>query len=90
MIIKKLIIPLMIRENRICDIAISYLKDKSGIFEKKYKLSSGDFYRLFNEGKAGDDEDMFEWKALIEGINEWQQTKEHLNIFINDSELGKS
>lgn len=78
--------PLMIRENRICDLAISHLKDKSGIFEKKYELSSDDFYRLFNEGKAGDDEDMFEWKALIEGISEWQQTKEYLNFFINNSE----
>ena len=30
----------------------------------------------------GDEEDFFEWKALIEGIREWRQTKEHLKELI--------
>ncbi|MGE0084473.1 MAG: hypothetical protein AB7S75_08625 [Desulfococcaceae bacterium] len=86
MLMTKQIMPLMMRESRICDMAIRHLKDQSGMFEDKYKISSDDFYRLFHEGKAGDDEDMFEWKALIEAINEWKQTREQLNFFINDLE----
>lgn len=89
MLINKHVMPLLIRENRICDLAISHLKDKLGLFEIKYKISSDDFYRLFNDGKAGDDENMFEWKALIEGIHEWQQSKKQLNFFINDLQVEK-
>jgi len=84
MLTGKYIMPLMIRESRICDMAISHLADQTGIFEEKYKMSSNDFYRLFQEGKAGDEEDMFEWKALVESVNEWKQTKEQLNFFMND------
>jgi len=67
-------------------LAIRHLKEKAGIFEEKYKISSDDFYRLFHEGKMGDDEDTFEWKALIEGISEWEWTKEQLNLFMDDLE----
>ena len=76
--IKKQLIPLIERENKICKLAIQQLKNKCKIFEEKYKLSSTDFYRRFQEGKMGDEQDFFEWKALIDGMNEWQQTKEEL------------
>jgi hypothetical protein len=66
------------RESKICDLAIQQLKDKCKIFEEKYRMSSKDFYDLFQKGKMGDSQDAFEWKALIEGIQEWQQTKEEI------------
>ena len=52
------------------------------IFEEKYKLSSSGFYKFFEEGKMGDEQDFFEWKALIEGINEWQQTRKELKELV--------
>lgn len=70
------------REEKICDLARQELKDRCRIFENKYTLSSDDFYKLFQEGKMGDEEDFFEWKALIEGIKEWARTKEDLKGLI--------
>lgn len=76
--IKKQLTPLIERENKICELAVEQLKSKCKVFEKKYKLSSNDFYNRFQEGKMGDEQNFFEWKALIEGIGEWQQTKDGL------------
>lgn len=70
------------REEAICDLAQQELKSRCRIFENKYSLSSDEFYKLFQEGKMGDEEDFFEWKALIEGIKEWAQTKENLKGLI--------
>jgi hypothetical protein len=66
------------RENKICDLAIQQLTNKCRVLEEKYKLSSNDFFKLFQEGKMGDEQDFFEWKALIEGMEEWRHTKEGL------------
>lgn len=66
------------REKKICDLAQQELKNRCRIFEKKYNLSSDEFYKLFQEGKMGDEEDFFEWKALIEGVKEWACIKENL------------
>ncbi|MDR4507311.1 MAG: hypothetical protein MRJ65_03580 [Candidatus Brocadiaceae bacterium] len=70
------------REEKICDLAQRELKNRCRIFESKYNLSSDEFFKLFQEGKMGDEEDYFEWKALIEGIKEWAQTKENLKGLI--------
>ncbi|TVM02930.1 MAG: hypothetical protein CV087_07755 [Candidatus Brocadia sp. WS118] len=70
------------REEKICDLAQQELKNRCRIFENKYNLSSDEFYKLFQEGKMGDEEDFFEWKALIEGIKEWACTKENLKGLI--------
>lgn len=70
------------REEKVCDLAQQELKYRCGIFENKYHLSSNEFYKLFQEGKMGDEEDFFEWKALIEGIKEWSRTKENLKGLI--------
>lgn len=78
MAIKRQLLALIQRENKICDLAIQELINRCKFFEQKYKLSSEDFYRLFQGGKMGDEQDLFEWKALIDGIREWQQTKEGL------------
>ncbi|MBM4054705.1 MAG: hypothetical protein FJ264_08555 [Planctomycetes bacterium] len=70
------------REGKICDLALQELKNRCRIFENKYHLSSDEFYTLFQEGKIGDEEDFFEWKALIDGIKEWAHTKENLKGLI--------
>lgn len=70
------------REEKVCDLAQQELKSRGRIFENKYNLSSDEFYKLFQEGKMGDEEDFFEWKALIEGMKEWAHTKENLKRLI--------
>ncbi|MBI2470022.1 MAG: hypothetical protein HYV59_02090 [Planctomycetes bacterium] len=70
------------REGKICDLAQQELRNRCRIFENKYNLSSDEFYKLFQEGRMGDEEDFFEWKALIEGIQEWAHTKESLKGLI--------
>lgn len=70
------------REEKICDLADRELRNKCRLFEEKYNLPSDDFYNLFQEGEMGDEEDFFEWKALIDGIKEWRQTKERLKELI--------
>ncbi len=72
------IIHIIRRENRICELAVRQLQDKCSIFEKKYNLSSDDFCRLWHKGKMEDETDFFEWKALIDGIHEWEKTKDEL------------
>ncbi len=67
------------RENKICDLAVLRLASKCKEFEDKYNLSSNEFYNLFQQGKMGDDQDFFEWKALIEGVREWEETKQEIN-----------
>jgi hypothetical protein len=76
MAVKRQLISLIERENKICHLAIHHLTEKCKVFEEKYKLPSWEFYELFQEGKMGDEQDFFEWKALIEGMKEWEQTKE--------------
>ncbi len=66
------------REQKVCDLAVQELINRCSIYEEQYNLSSHNFYLLFKEGKMGDEEDYFEWKYLIEGIKEWQQTKKGL------------
>jgi len=66
------------REEEVCGFAIQESKKRCKILEERYKLPSEEFYKQFQEGKFGDDEDFFEWKALIDGIHEWQKTKEGL------------
>ncbi len=73
---QRIFLSIIRRENRICEAAIQHLKKKCDVFEKKYHLSSDNFYTLFQEGKMGDEQDFFEWKALIEGISEWEQSRQ--------------
>lgn len=82
--VKKQLKPLIDRENRICGLAIEQLKKRCEFYEEKYKLSSADFYRRFQEGDIGDEQDYFEWKALIEGISSWVQAKEGLKELTSD------
>jgi hypothetical protein len=52
-------------------------------FEERYRMSSEDFYRQFAAGELGDDLDYFEWKALIEGLQEWEKTNQELEELID-------
>ncbi len=78
MAVKKQLLPIIGRESKICELAIRQLEDKLRVFEEKYSLPSDEFYKRFQEGDIGDDQDFFEWKVLLEGIQEWQETKEEL------------
>ena len=82
--VKKQLIPLIEREDKICELAIEQLNNRCKLFEKKYELSSQDFYGRFQEGSIGDEQDFFEWKALLDGIRNWTQAKEGLKELNSD------
>jgi len=71
------------RESEICQIAIVDLSERVREFEKRYGMSSEDFYQQFATGELGDDLDYFEWKALIEGLQEWEKTDQELKELID-------
>ncbi len=37
-------------------------------FEKRFRMTSEQFYRDFEDGKLGDDGDFFEWSGLYENV----------------------
>jgi len=75
---KRQLLHIIGRESKICELAIHQLENRLRMFEKKYKLNSGEFYERFQKGSIGDEQDFFEWKALFEGVLEWQETKEEV------------
>lgn len=66
------------RESKVCELAIRRLREKCKVFEEKHQMASDDFMALFQEGTIGDEAEYFEWKALMEGIQEWRKTQEEL------------
>jgi hypothetical protein len=38
-------------------------------------MSSEEFYSAFTKTSLGDELDYFKWKALIDGIKEWESTQ---------------
>ncbi|MFQ6055319.1 MAG: hypothetical protein ACE5J3_04980 [Methanosarcinales archaeon] len=42
-------------------------------YEKKYGLSTNEFYKKFKEGEMGDDIDFMEWEACKELLDELTQ-----------------
>lgn len=63
------------REEKVCKLVIQNLKEKCTEYEKKYNMSSEKFYSTFTNTGLGDELDYFKWKALIEGIKEWENTQ---------------
>ena len=67
------------REEKVCDIALDRLMSKCRVFEEKYHLSSQAFLKAFLNGELGDDQDFFEWKALMDAIEVWKSTGAELS-----------
>ena len=44
---------------------IQALKNDLELFERKYNMSSIEFFEKFEKGELGDNEDYFEWSALF-------------------------
>ena len=41
-------------------------------FEKKYKLTTKEFVKKFEDGKMGDGEELFEWLAAAKAVSHWE------------------
>ena len=48
-------------------------------FETQYGVGSNEFYEQFHQGQLGDDEDFFEWDALVHTRNRIKQRMALLN-----------
>jgi hypothetical protein len=49
-----------------CQAQLSQLQTDMGEFERKYHLSSPEFYRRFQAGHTSDDMDYVEWASLVQ------------------------
>jgi hypothetical protein len=53
-------------------------------FETNYKMSSEQFYKKFEAGELGDDEDFFEWSSLYENVLLYKKRIEELSPLVNE------
>jgi hypothetical protein len=53
-------------------------------FETSYKMSSEQFYRKFEAGELGDEEDFFEWSSLFENVLLYKKRIEELNSLVTE------
>jgi len=72
------ILPALRREERICELAIKDLLKRSRVFEERFGMDSAVFARKFEAGELGDDEELFEWRALVDGLNRWRSIRTKL------------
>ena len=61
------------REISLAKFLLSNYTERIKQFEKKYKIKSSNFLRLFENGKMGDNLDFFEWIALYKGKKLWEE-----------------
>ncbi len=87
MMLKPEIIRVLQREKAVCEAALARLQEKTHPLEKRFGWSTDTFLRLFNAGKAGDDQDFFRWYALAEAMKEWQTTYDSLEDLLTNKEL---
>lgn len=69
---KQAVLTAVQREVDIGNFLVERYKEKLDYFEKKYKLSTGDFIGKFESGKLGDTEELFEWFAVAQAEKHWQ------------------
>jgi hypothetical protein len=70
---KQIIHQVIEKEISIGKYLLSGYSEKIKLFEKKYKITTSDFVRLFENGKMGDEQDFFEWIALYKGKKHWEE-----------------
>jgi uncharacterized protein YhaN len=87
MVLKPEVVRVLEREQRVCEMAIDRLKERSRPLEQEYGWSTKLFLEKFNAGEVGDDKAFFLWYALAEAIQDWQQTCESLREFLANAEL---
>lgn len=56
---------------------ISDLEQRLKNFEKKYQMSSSQFYQQFQAGNLGDEIEFFEWSVFYEM---WNNAQQHIKI----------
>ena len=66
------VLPALRREGRICELARRELLERCRTFEARFSMTSDAFVRRFDAGELGDDEGLFEWRALVEGAERWR------------------
>jgi len=64
------------------EFASSLLKDEMKPFEKKYKMTSEEFFDKFEKGELGDDRVWFDWYSLALSTKDWDDTKKEIKKVI--------
>lgn len=60
------------------DFASDILKKEMKVFEKKYHMTSSDFFNKFEKGELGDDRVWFDWYGLALSAIDWDDTKKEI------------
>ena len=71
----------LVREYDICSKAIVYYEAQIKSFEKKHRMSTRKFLKLFGDGKIGDEQDFFDWYSFNKLASEWARTKSALHAY---------
>jgi predicted transcriptional regulator len=59
-------------------VQLSQLQADLAEFERRYDLSSGEFYQRFRAGQMGDDMDYVEWASLVQMVHNLEKRLELL------------
>ncbi len=61
------------RELKLLESKVNLIKREIKDFEAKYKLSSNEFIKQFEQGKLGDSQEYFEWWGLLKGLKKLEE-----------------
>lgn len=61
------------READIGEFLLENFSKKLKEFEKKYRLKTSSFLKLFEKGELSDKQDFFEWFAVCQGKKHWEE-----------------
>ncbi len=87
MILKPEVIRALEREQRMCEMAIERLRERSYPLEQQYGWSTESFLKKFNAGETGDEQVFFRWFALAEATKDWQKTHDSLSELLANAEF---
>jgi hypothetical protein len=71
----------LVREYDICSKAIDFYEVQIKGFEKKHRMSTRKFLKLFGDGEIGDEQDFFDWYSFHKLASDWTRTKNALHSF---------
>lgn len=75
---RQLLVNALSRELTLVDNSIERTKKRLEEFEKKYQMSTGEFYKRFQAGKLGDADDFIDWAGEHELLEHAAREKREL------------
>jgi hypothetical protein len=61
------------REAALGEFLLERYREKLDRFEEEHGMSTETFLDRFEGGELGDDEDFFEWRAVADAVDHWEE-----------------